>query len=380
MGRWFGYRPGYLDCCKLFSTAQALEKFDLTTSTIEEFEQKFIEMNRNPNNTPSKYALRVLKHPGALKITRPSILKNAYEVNWSYSDTLEQTTKFILDANRIENAWNAFKKYISGLNMGHMNKVGDYIIYETDKVSELIGFLNLPNTYNSRNDGENYFTEIIQFIKLCNEENKLNKWTIGIKIKGSGRQLSIEESGLPCVIERTQRGGPDLESRWYNFLKNDRLFAAGGASSNIVTGANDMAVRLSDSTKELAKDEYRKQLKIDLTAKYKDWSVEKIDDQVKKTNIPEKAFRQKMNDTEGVLMIYLLDLAEVFKNKNKEISGLENIKSSLNLDIPLIGYAIGFPPINKDIGGTYLQSKFHTEPEPPSADDDNFEDYKEVLE
>ncbi|RZK15192.1 MAG: hypothetical protein EOO43_15400, partial [Flavobacterium sp.] len=88
MGRWFGYRPGYIDCCKLFSTADSLEKFDQTTYTMEDLEQKFIDMNRDPENTPAKYALLVLKHPGTLKITRPSILKNTKEVNWSLADFL----------------------------------------------------------------------------------------------------------------------------------------------------------------------------------------------------------------------------------------------------------------------------------------------------
>ncbi|MBM3206861.1 MAG: hypothetical protein FJZ43_04555, partial [Candidatus Staskawiczbacteria bacterium] len=35
MGRWFGYRPGYLDCCKLFITRDSMEKYDLVTRTIE---------------------------------------------------------------------------------------------------------------------------------------------------------------------------------------------------------------------------------------------------------------------------------------------------------------------------------------------------------
>jgi len=380
MGRWFGYRPGYIDCCKLFSTTDSLLKFDLTTSTIEDLEQKFIEMNRDPNNTPAKYALRVLKHPGTLKITRPSILKNAKEVNWSFSDTLEQTTKFCIDANRIEKSWDAFKKHISTLGLDASNIVGDYIVYETERVSDLFTFLTLPNTFNGTDNGENNFSEIIEFIKLCNEKNILRKWSIAIKRKGSGRILLKKDSDLPCNIERTQRSGPAPNSRWFNFLKNDKLFAAGGASSNIVTGANDMAIRLSDSERDSAKEEFRKQLKIDLKEKYKDWSKDKITDTVKRTNIPEKVYRQKMNESEGVLMIYLLDLEDVFNNNKEEIQGLSEIKNSLNLDIPLIGYAIGVPPINGDVGGTYLLSKYHNEPLEVATDDDEFEDYKDILE
>ena len=59
---------------------------------------------------------------------------------------------------------------------------------------------------------------------------------------------------------------------------------------------------------------------------------------------------------------------------------MEELKNSLNLDIPLIGYAIGIPPLNADIGGVYLQSKFHDDTEISSPDDDDFDDYKEILE
>ena len=45
MGRWFGYRPGYLDCCKLFTTADTFEKFDQCTWTIEELEEEFRKLS-----------------------------------------------------------------------------------------------------------------------------------------------------------------------------------------------------------------------------------------------------------------------------------------------------------------------------------------------
>lgn len=51
MGRWFGYRPGYLDCCKLFTTQDSKDKFDSTTRTIEELEVEFRKMEAK-NKTP----------------------------------------------------------------------------------------------------------------------------------------------------------------------------------------------------------------------------------------------------------------------------------------------------------------------------------------
>ena len=38
--------------------------------------------------TPKDFVIRVKKHPGTLKITRPSILKNVKEVKYSYQDSL----------------------------------------------------------------------------------------------------------------------------------------------------------------------------------------------------------------------------------------------------------------------------------------------------
>ena len=33
-------------------------------------------------------------------------------------------------------------------------------------------------------------------------------------------------------------------------------------------------------------------------------------------------------------------------------------ENKINLSIPLVGYAIEFPPIKEDIGGTYLQGDY----------------------
>jgi len=112
MGRWFGYRPGYLDCCKIFTTQDSLDKFNSTTKCIEELETEFIKME-DKGKDPSSFVLRVKKHPGTLNITRPSILKNAFEVKWSYQDQLEMTTNLKVDKQSIDEIWTNFKNEIA---------------------------------------------------------------------------------------------------------------------------------------------------------------------------------------------------------------------------------------------------------------------------
>jgi len=385
MGRWFGYRPGYIDCCKLFSTQDSLEKFDQTTYTIEDLEQKFIDMNRNPENTPSKYALLVLKHPGALKITRPSILKNTREVNWSFSDELVQTTWFSLDQIRMKNAWDGLKSHVLNLGTAFNNKQEGYLLFENATSTELFNFLKLPNTFldKDKKHGENYFAELIAFIKLANEKNLLTSWTIGIKTFGfSSTVLPKSTTGFIEDITLTKRGGPDpaQPSRWLEYIRDEGIFRAGASSANIVTGANDMAVALTETEKEQAKLAYRREFYDDIKSKNPDWDEDKITVEVKKKNIPEKAFRNSMTEKQAVLMIYLLDTAEIFMHNGNVIKDLDSVRENLDTSVPLIGYAIGIPKLESDIGGTYLQSKYHIEPEPPSPDDDNYEDFKDVLE
>lgn len=384
MGRWFGYRPGYIDCCKVFATQDGLDKFDQTTATIEDLEEKFIEMNRDPANTPDNFSLKVLKHPGVLKITRPSILKNTKEVNWSYSDHLIQTTKFKIDNEKITKAWSGLKKFINSKNENFKIKYDihnkpDYLEYEPEYIEQLFDILHLPNSFYdpSDKDNNNYFSGLEEYIKLCVTEKKLTKWSIVIKVSGRGDVIKKEESGLPVDIHKAVRQSSSSQ-RWQDELKYHHVFAAGGGSSNILGGGKDMQVRLEPSQIDTATKDFKEQLYKDLQKKYPNALSSEIEKRVKSTGAPEKIFRRKMTDEEGVLIIYLMDLDAVFKDKKGPIPGLEDLKNSIDTNIPLIGYAIGIPEIDSNIGGNYLESTFHTEDD--DTDSEEFEDYVGVLE
>jgi exonuclease III len=87
-----------------------------------------------------------------------------------------------------------------------------------------------------------------------------------------------------------------------------------------------------------------------------------------------------MTDREAMLVIYLIDLEGIFKNNKEDIACLKELKEKISdLSTPLIGYAIGIPPVTGAITGTYLQSRFHLEEkdEEPSVDDSELD---EILE
>ncbi|HEY4288014.1 MAG TPA: AIPR family protein [Puia sp.] len=202
MGRWFGYRPGYIDCCKLFTTSDAIEKFDSTTRAIEELELEFLKMDRE-GRSPGDYLIRVKKHPGALKITRPAILKNTTQVDWSYQDKLEQTTKFILNPGSIRSAWEDFTGFVKKYESRFIRENGFYLLRTDHKT--LLEMLALENTfYNYGND----LNQIKKFIDRCIEQNKLKNWTIAIKASGNARDIQSLQKDFPFSIRMAERRGP----------------------------------------------------------------------------------------------------------------------------------------------------------------------------
>ncbi len=62
MGRWFGYRPGYLDLCRLYTTNDLVEWFEHIADAAEELRAEFDFMMES-RLTPREYGLKVRSHP-----------------------------------------------------------------------------------------------------------------------------------------------------------------------------------------------------------------------------------------------------------------------------------------------------------------------------
>lgn len=364
MGRWFGYRPGYLDCCKLFTTMDAIEKFNAATRTIEELEVTFKRMHLQ-GKTPQDFILRVRTHPGVLEITRPTILRNTREVNWSYQDMLVQTTQFELTAARITAAWTALKKLFTVFPFRPYRD--NYYLTDTD-VAGLYRFLDSPNTFHNFRE---QLTHIREFIDLCIKKEKLRTWRIAIRAGGRGTEIAAADTGLPGPVRLTKRSGPTSESSTYyiDFL-NRGIFTGSAKSSNILTTGRDMSLWLDEEQIRQAEQEFVREKIADLTGKENELSPEEVETRAKLATKPERIYRERMSEDTGLLTIYLMDLREVFNSDE-----LKKVRDERGIDesIPLVGYAIGFPPIADDIGGVYVQGKYDIE------EDDLTEDFDEEI-
>uniref|UniRef100_A0AAU6WVP0 Z1 domain-containing protein n=1 Tax=Chryseobacterium endophyticum TaxID=1854762 RepID=A0AAU6WVP0_9FLAO len=93
MGRWFGYRPGYLDLCRLFTSNELVQWYQHITVATEEMRAEFDRMG-DLDKTPAEYGLKIRTHPGSLVVTAANKFRYKKIMELSYSGELEETYSF----------------------------------------------------------------------------------------------------------------------------------------------------------------------------------------------------------------------------------------------------------------------------------------------
>ncbi len=92
MGRWFGYRPRYVDLCRLYTSSDLVEWFEHIADASEELRQEFNYMV-NVRSTPEEYGLKVRSHP-ILAATSKVKMRNGIQLQLSFAGAMEETVVF----------------------------------------------------------------------------------------------------------------------------------------------------------------------------------------------------------------------------------------------------------------------------------------------
>ena len=103
MGRWFGYRDGYRDLCRLWIDDEVASWYEFVADSARELRDDLREMNRI-GLTPRDFGLKVRKHPEALLVTAANKSKSAQLVERTISmrDRTLESTKILYDAAQIK--------------------------------------------------------------------------------------------------------------------------------------------------------------------------------------------------------------------------------------------------------------------------------------
>lgn len=121
MGRWFGYRPGYIDLCRLYTTEELVEWFGHIADASEELREEFDAMAES-GATPRDYGLRVQSHP-ILLVTSPLKMRTAKNLRLSFSGDLLETVSMHSDARILDQNLDTVNKLIAACGAPHEGNI-----------------------------------------------------------------------------------------------------------------------------------------------------------------------------------------------------------------------------------------------------------------
>lgn len=188
MGRWFGYRDGYRDLCRIWMTDETQEWYYSINRATEELRESIVKY-KNSGLTPLDFGIKVRTDPNLL-ITARNKMRTAKEqlVECTLSSKIIEAPYLFSQEDIIKNNFENTIKFIDKLKY-------KYVLDNQKEVSSAVGYHNVD------------YKEILEFIKVLNipsanlefenealglfiEKNKLalSSWDIAL-IQGNGETV-----------------------------------------------------------------------------------------------------------------------------------------------------------------------------------------------
>jgi hypothetical protein len=311
MGRWFGYRPGYIDLCRLYTTDDLVEWFEHIAGASDELREEFDFMAAS-GATPREYGLKVQSHP-VLLVTSRLKMRTARDLELSFSGQLLETVTFHREIDILRKNLAAAERLLSALGAPWSNPVrlrngGELVwdgshLWEGIPADHIIEFLNL---YRSHPEAHKVNSLLLaDFIRSLVPLGELTHWTVALigASRGRGETYTFQNGLKVRMVERSAHG------------RHPDRYSIGRLMS-----PRDEAIDLSEAEWMKALEETRKEF-------YTGHRSEKEPDAP-----AGPAVRKVRGRERGVLFLYLLDPALAGAD-----AGL--VESSP----PVLGFALSFP-------------------------------------
>ena len=176
MGRWFGYRPGYVDLCRLYTTDELREFYSHITIATTELRQEF-DLMADRGMTPSEFGLRVRSHPIGLVITAANKMRNGTKMTVSYSADISESITFNRSGSVNGRNYHTFSRFVASLGQP-APKVSNNRIWagvSGEKVADLLADITVhQSSRKARGDC------LAGYIRSQNTCGGLANWTVAL--------------------------------------------------------------------------------------------------------------------------------------------------------------------------------------------------------
>ena len=311
MGRWFGYRSGYVDLCRLFTSSELNEWYRHITLASEELREEFSYLYET-GGTPEDYALKVRNHPGVLQITSLAKMRYASTIEVSWAGRLVETYQLLKDKANRHNNFVAVDTLLSNLRNYELR--GSNYLWRDVPVESILALFekfHLPSSMVKVN-----LRAISEYIEQVNNSGELSEWNVVLMNKPTGEKMREYDGYLTngFGFNYFLRKSSSDTSEHYLLRKN-----------HILGNPRDEFIDLDEGTLKAALDETNRLLK-DRTQLYPS----------------PKLVREKYRDVKHpLLIVYPLKPSADFVTKN--IDGNE----------PYMSFAISFPHTNTGVAISY---------------------------
>lgn len=219
MGRWFGYRIGYEDLPRLWTTRDLASSFRALAHVEEEIRED-IAVYRERNTTPQEFAVKVRAIPG-MAITSATKMRHAYRTCISYEGRHVQTIRFDhRDETVVSGNWTAGAKLIDSIGAERFGPAkGGRLASEVD-ASMVRKFLTSYQICSEHMDLKK--DHLLGFID--NTSKGMPEWNVGLIEPGKGdrSEFPLGDVGGVKMVNRSKLktdGNDDSESN------EDKTFA-----------------------------------------------------------------------------------------------------------------------------------------------------------
>ncbi|MCC5944486.1 MAG: Z1 domain-containing protein [Bernardetiaceae bacterium] len=336
MGRWFGYRPGYVDLCRLYTTNQIFEWFNHITMATEEMRNDFDEMTAR-HQRPKDFRLKVRNHHGLLTITSLNKLYFAEDIEISFSGENPQTYSLLKTKVAIENNFNALKQLVKTMGLPpkadrkQLKGKTRYLLYRNANIAALCNFIDTfkieqPSIQNAT---------LSDYIRTQAKGSKIKEWNICI-ISNTDNKVFIDYKGKTPRGERQ----PNERVATFELQHNNEVIAMGCSVRNqqILRGGEFYLI----SKNQIDQTGDRQ---VDLSIQSQTYAGIK---------------EQRASEKKGLLLIYALDERATFFEEK--------------YGLPIIGYSLHFPRIEDEEKVSYKVTPNYLDfDDEVMIDDDNIE-------
>ena len=318
MGRWFGYRPGYVDLCRLYTTNELRDFYSHITMATDELRQEF-DLMADRGMTPSEFGLRVRSHPAGLVITAANKMRNGTPMTVSYSGDISETITFdrAPDINRRNH--DRYSRFVTSLGSPQRLEAGNRIWRGVSggDIADLL--MDISIHPGSRKVRGNY---LAGYIRSQNRIGGLVNWTVALISNQEGED-SVELGGCEVYpLHRARHPGDGVDQR--AVYRIGRLVNPADEKIDLTKDQEEQALYLT--RQRYLKKEGRSRHRSD------------------PSNPGGRDIREVRDERDGLLLIYPLQEKDVER-------------------LPIVGFAASFPTAGNDTPIKYFVNSVYWEEE-----------------